>query len=70
MFPNHIKKGGAKLKPGPMWHEHLLARQIQPVADRLGLPHITWRLLRHWGDIPGERRHTHEGRPGASGALP
>ncbi len=49
MFPNRIKKGGAKLKPGPIWHEHILARKIQPVADRLGLPHITWRLLRHWG---------------------
>jgi integrase/predicted DNA-binding transcriptional regulator AlpA len=49
MFPNRIKKGGQKLKPGPIWHEHILARQIQPVADRLGLPHITWRLLRHWG---------------------
>jgi hypothetical protein len=48
MFPNRIKKGGAKLKPGPIWHEHILARHIQPVADRLGLPHITWRLLRHW----------------------
>jgi site-specific recombinase XerD len=34
---------------GPIWHEHILARHIQPVADRLGLPHITWRLLRHWG---------------------
>jgi integrase len=49
MFPNRIKKGGKKLKPGPIWHEHILARHIQPVADRLGLPHITWRLLRHWG---------------------
>lgn len=49
MFPNRIKKGGAKLKPGPIWHEHILARHIQPVADRLGLPHITWRLLRKWG---------------------
>jgi integrase len=49
MFPNRIVKGGAKSKPGPMWHEHILARKIQPVADRLGLPHITWRLLRHWG---------------------
>jgi integrase len=49
MFPNRIKKGGAKLKPGPIWHEHILARHIQPVANGLGLPHITWRLLRHWG---------------------
>lgn len=49
MFPNRIKKGGGKLKPGPIWHEHILARKIQPVADKLSLPHITWRLLRHWG---------------------
>ncbi len=26
-----------------------MGRVIQPVARRLGLPHITWRLLRHWG---------------------
>jgi integrase len=48
MFPNRIKKGKI-MKPGPIWHETFLARRIQPVADRLGLPHITWRLLRHWG---------------------
>ena len=48
MFPNRVKKVG-RMKPGPIWHEHILARHIQPVADRLGLPHITWRLLRHWG---------------------
>jgi integrase len=48
MFPNHIKKGKT-MKPGPIWHETLLARRIQPVADELGLPHLTWRLLRHWG---------------------
>jgi integrase len=48
MFPNRIKKGKI-MKPGPIWHEHILARRIQPIADRLGLPHITWRLLRHWG---------------------
>jgi integrase len=34
---------------GPIWHEDILGRQIQPVAKDLGLPHITWRLLRHWG---------------------
>jgi integrase len=49
MFPNRIKKGGTKMKPGPMRYEEILARRIQPVADSLGLPHITWRLLRHWG---------------------
>ena len=42
MFPN-------RLKTGPIWHETLLARRVQPVAKELGLPHITWRLLRHWG---------------------
>jgi integrase len=26
-----------------------ISRRIQPVADRLGLPHIAWRLIRHWG---------------------
>jgi len=48
MFPNRIRNGGI-LKPGPIWHETLLARRVQPVAKELGLPHITWRLLRHWG---------------------
>jgi integrase len=42
VFPNNRKTG-------PIWHEDLLARRIQPVAKELGLPHITWRLLRHWG---------------------
>jgi integrase/predicted DNA-binding transcriptional regulator AlpA len=42
VFPNHRKTG-------PIWHEDLLARCIQPVAKELGLPHITWRLLRHGG---------------------
>jgi integrase len=57
MFPNRIKKGGTKMKPGPMRYEEILARKIQPVADRLGLPHITWRLLRHWGstELIGKR---------------
>jgi site-specific recombinase XerC len=49
MFPNRIKKPGKKMKPDPFRHEELLGRVIQPVADELGLPHITWRLLRHWG---------------------
>ena len=42
MFPNHRKSG-------PLRHEDLLGRVIQPAAKELGLPHITWRLLRHWG---------------------
>jgi len=36
-------------KTGPMVHEQIMGRVVQPVARRLGLPHITWRLLRHWG---------------------
>jgi hypothetical protein len=32
MFPNRIRKGKT-MKPGPIWHETLLARRIQPVAD-------------------------------------
>jgi integrase len=36
-------------KTGPIRHEDILGRRIQPVAKELGLPHITWRLIRHWG---------------------
>ena len=36
-------------KTGPMVHEQIMGRLVQPVARQLGLPHITWRLLRHWG---------------------
>ena len=36
-------------KTGPICHEGLLSRRIPPIATELGLPHITWRLLRHWG---------------------
>lgn len=36
-------------RTGPIRHEDILARRIQPIAAELGLPHITWRLLRHWG---------------------
>ncbi len=42
MFPN-------RRNTGPIWHEDLLSRRIQPKARELGLPHLTWRLLRHWG---------------------
>jgi len=49
MFPNRIKTAGKKMKPGPIWHEDLLGRVIQPAAKKLCLPHVTWRLLRHWG---------------------
>jgi site-specific recombinase XerC len=34
---------------GPIRHEDVLGRCVQPVAKKLGLPHITWRLIRHWG---------------------
>lgn len=70
-FPNRIKKGTIR-KPGPIWHEHLLARHIQPAADSLGLPHITWRLLRHWGttmmtsakmDLPAVQQRPGHSRP-------
>lgn len=36
-------------KTGPLRHEDILGRRIQPIAKELGLPHITWRLIRHWG---------------------
>ncbi len=36
-------------KTGPICHEQILGKVVQPVAQKLGLPHITWRLLRHWG---------------------
>ena len=42
MFPN-------RRKTGPIWHEDALSRVIQPMARKLNLPHITWRLIRHWG---------------------
>jgi integrase len=42
MFPH-------RRKSGPMVHEQIMGRWVQPVARELGLPHITWRLLRHWG---------------------
>lgn len=42
MFP-HARK------TGPICHEQIMGKKVQPVARELGLPHITWRLLRHWG---------------------
>jgi integrase len=42
MFP-HARK------TGPICHEQIMGKKVQPVARKLGLPHITWRLLRHWG---------------------
>jgi integrase len=42
IFPNARKSG-------PICHEQILGKKIHPVTRQLGLPHITWRLLRHWG---------------------
>jgi hypothetical protein len=38
VFLNRIKKGKT-MKPGPIWHETILGRRVQPVARKLGLPH-------------------------------
>jgi hypothetical protein len=70
MFPNRVKTGKT-MKPGPIWHETLLGRRVQPVADRLGLPHITWRLLRHWGgDADGGGTGSDQGSAGTPRSLP
>lgn len=50
MFPN-------SKKTGPLRHEQILGSKIQPVADKLGLPHSTWRLLRHWGTTQMVDKH-------------
>jgi len=42
MFPN-------SRNTAPIRNEDVLGRKIQPIADKLGLPHITWHLLRHLG---------------------
>jgi hypothetical protein len=55
MFPNRIRTAGKKMKPGPIWYEDLLGRVIQPAAKELGLPYVTWRLLRHLGSDRGGR---------------
>ena len=41
LFPN---ESGTK----PKEYVNILRRKIQPKAIELGLPHVTWRLLRHW----------------------
>ena len=33
----------------PLRHEDVLSRRIQPKARELGLPHVTWCILRKWG---------------------
>jgi integrase len=33
---------------GPRQYASIMTRKIQPKAKSLGLPHITWRLFRHW----------------------
>ena len=72
IFPNRIRNGKV-LKSGPIWHETLLGRRIQPVARSLGLPHITWRLLRHWEvtsmirakmELPAVQQRVGHSRPG------
>ena len=55
MFPNRIKNGSI-MKSGPIWHETLLARRIQPVARELGLPHITWQLQTLGSDTDGSQK--------------
>lgn len=32
----------------PRQYANIMTREIQPKAKSLGLPHITWRLFRHW----------------------
>lgn len=41
LFPS---EGGST----PKEYVNVLRRNIQPKAKELGLPHVTWRLLRHW----------------------
>jgi integrase len=41
LFPN---ESGTK----PKEYANILRRKIQPKAKELGLPNVTWRLLRHW----------------------
>lgn len=38
-----------KNREAPLRHEDVLSRKIQPKAKELGLPHVTWRILRKWG---------------------
>ena len=44
-FPARIRKRRFAMK-------NVLSRKIQPKARELGLPHVTWRLLRKWGLDP------------------
>jgi integrase len=41
IFPN-------KMGTGPKEYVNILRRKVQPKAKELKLPHVTWRLLRHW----------------------
>ena len=50
MFPN-------RRQTGPIGHEQILGRVVQPMARQLGLPHITWRVLRHWGTTQMVENH-------------
>src|SRR4051794_17197430 len=33
---------------GPRQYASIMTKNIQPKAKELGLPHVTWRLFRHW----------------------
>ena len=33
---------------GPRQYASIMTRRIQPKVKELGLPHVTWRLFRHW----------------------
>jgi integrase len=33
---------------GPKQYASIMTKKIQPMAKELGLPHMTWRLFRHW----------------------
>jgi integrase len=33
---------------GPKQYASIMTKKIQPKAKSLGLPHVTWRLFRHW----------------------
>lgn len=39
----------SKNREAALRHEDVLSRKIQPKAKELGLPHVTWRILRKWG---------------------
>jgi integrase len=38
----------SKRVKGPRQYATIMTKKIQPKAKSLGLPHVTWRLFRHW----------------------